>query len=82
MMGCDGLRTDATAEALVRKGAKAVVGWSGPVSPSHTDEATQRLLQHLLIDGLTVEEATAQTMAEVGPDPEYESRLLVYPSKG
>lgn len=82
MMGCDGLRTDATAEAFVRKGAKAVVGWSGPVSPNHTDAATERLLQHLLIDGLAIQEAVRQTMAEVGPDPEYESRLLVYPSKG
>ena len=82
MMGCDGLRTDTTAETFVRKGAKAVVGWSGLVSPNHTDAATERLLNHLVTDGLTVEEATAQTMAEVGPDPEYESRLLVYPSKG
>jgi hypothetical protein len=82
MMGCDGLRTDTTAEAFVHKGAKAVVGWSGPVSPSHTDAATERLVNHLVTDGLTVEEATARTMAEVGPDPEYKSRLLVYPSKG
>jgi hypothetical protein len=79
MMGCDGLRTDATAEAFVRKGAKAVVGWSGRVSASHTDAATERLLQHLLIEEHTSREAVARTMAEVGPDPQYHSTLVYYP---
>jgi hypothetical protein len=82
MLGCDGLKTDTAAEAFVRKGAKSVVGWSGRVSAKHTDAAGEQLLWHLLADGLSTESAVARTMAEVGPDPEYESRLLVYPSKG
>ena len=48
----------------------------------HTDAAAEHLLRHLLVDGLTTQGAVARTMAEVGPDPDYESRLLVYPSKG
>ena len=82
MLGCDGLITDTTAEAFVRKGAKTVVGWNGRVSAKHTDAAGEHLLRHLLADGLSTEGAVARTMSEIGPDPEYESRLLVYPSKG
>jgi NAD(P)-dependent dehydrogenase (short-subunit alcohol dehydrogenase family) len=81
LMGCDGLKSDAMAEAFVQKGAKAVVAWDGLVSPQHTDAAIERLLQHLLKDGLTLQEAVAQTMAEVGPDPSYESVLRLYPSE-
>ena len=79
MMGCDGLKFEATAEAFVRKGAKVVVGWSARVSAEHTDAATEHLLRHLLIDKLGPQEAVAQTMAEVGWDPQYGGRLLAYP---
>ena len=80
IMGCDGLRSDAMAEAFVQKGAKAVVAWDGLVSPGHTDAAIERLLQYLLKDRLTLQEAVAQTMTELGPDPSYESVLRLYPS--
>ena len=79
VMGCDGLGTATAAEAFIRKGASSYVGWSGPVSAAHTDAATERLLQYLLIDQLAVRDAVAQTMAEVGPDPQYDSTLLLYP---
>jgi len=81
IMGCDGLRSDTMAEAFVQKGAKAVVAWDGLVSPQHTDAAIERLLQYLLKDRLTLQEAVTQTMAEVGPDPSYESVLRLYPSE-
>ena len=79
LMGCDGLITNAAAEAFVSKGAKTVVGWSGRVSAEHTDAAAEHLLRHLLADGLTTQGAVARTMAEVGPDPTYGSTLLYYP---
>jgi len=82
MMGCDGLTSDTAAEAFVQKGASAFVSWSGPVSAGHTDAATERLLGHVLTDGLTIQEAVAQTMAELGPDPSYDTTLLVYPPEG
>ena len=82
LMGCYGPITDLTAQAFVRKGAKAVVGWSERVSAKHTDAATERLLQHMLIEGHTTRDAVNLTMAEVGPDPDYGSTLDVYPSKG
>jgi hypothetical protein len=58
------------------------VSWSRRVSASHTDAATQRLLEKLLVDGLPVGEAVAQTAAEVGPDPLYGAELRVLPDEG
>ena len=77
MMGCDGLRSQRTAEAFLNRGASAFVSWSKPISASHTDMTTEALLQRLLIDDLPVEEAVAQTAAEVGPDPVYEGELRI-----
>jgi hypothetical protein len=82
LMGCDGLKSLETADAFLERGAQAFVSWSGPVSATHTDAATENLLQHLLIDGLSLEEAIAQTTAEVGPDPSHGSTLLVHPPGG
>ena len=79
LMGCDGLRSNKMAEAFVRKGAEAFISWDAHVSTDHTDAATERLLQHLVIDNLGVQEAVARTMSEVGPDPSFGSQLLVYP---
>jgi hypothetical protein len=81
LMGCDGLTSHETAEAFVERGARAFVSWSGPVSAAHTDAATERLLQHLLMGGLKIPEAVTQTMADVGPDPTYDSVLRLYPSR-
>lgn len=82
LMGCDVLRGERLAGAFVEKGAGAVVGWDGPVSASHTDAATLNLLEHLLNGAVTVQQATEAAMAEVGPDPFYESGLLSYPPEG
>ncbi|MBI2912644.1 MAG: hypothetical protein HYY03_01850 [Chloroflexi bacterium] len=77
MMGCDGLRSQRTAEAFLNKGAGAFVSWSKPVSAAHTDRATERLLEKLLMEGLPAADAVAQTAAEVGPDPTYGAELRI-----
>jgi hypothetical protein len=82
LMGCDGLATETIAEALVDRGAKAVVSWSGLVSGDHTDVATEALLRHLVTEGLPLREAVDKTETEVGPDPAYESVLRLYPPEG
>ncbi|OGO51528.1 MAG: hypothetical protein A2148_01220 [Chloroflexi bacterium RBG_16_68_14] len=79
LMGCNGLTSNTLAKAFVERGAKQVASWDGLVSASHTDAAAERLLEHLLVEGLSLEEAVARTMAEVGPDPTYQSKLLSYP---
>jgi hypothetical protein len=75
MMGCDGLRSDETAQAFLARGAEAFVSWSKPISASHTDAATQRLLELLLVRRLSVPEAVARTAADLGPDPLYGGEL-------
>jgi hypothetical protein len=82
LMGCDGLRSQTTAQAFLDKGASAFVNWSKAVSASHTDAATERLLEKLVIDGLPVGDAVAQTAAELGPDPSYGAELRVLPDGG
>jgi len=78
LMGCDGLVSPVTGQAFLEAGASAFVSWTKPVSASHTDGATERLLEKLVTDGLGIEDAVAETAAEVGADPYYggELRLL------
>jgi hypothetical protein len=80
MMGCDGLMYTPMAEAFVKKGAKVYIGWNGPVSASHTDQATTQLLQHLITEKQTIKQAVENTKNEVGPDPADGSILLYYPN--
>jgi hypothetical protein len=79
MTGCSGLTYTIMAEAFIKKGAKAYIGWSGGVLASHSDQATILLLKHLLKEKQTVNKAVKETMNEVGPDPIDKSILLCYP---
>jgi len=85
MMGCEGLSNTvekdaiAMAEALIKKGAKVYIGWSGDVSATHTDQATIRLLDHLITEKQTIKQAVTETMKEVGSDPIDGSILRYYP---
>jgi hypothetical protein len=80
VMGCEGFLTERTAQTFVNDmGAKAYISWNESVSAGHTDKATEVLLRHLLIEKNTASQAVLLTMADVGPDPVYKSRLLAYP---
>ena len=79
LMGCDTLTYPSLAKALHKKGAKAIIGWNGPVLASHTDTATTTLLKCLIIEKQTIGQAIQNTMKEVGPDPAYNSILQYYP---
>lgn len=78
LMGCGGPTSQATANALLQRGAKSFVTWTGPVSGSHSDAATERLLQLMLIEGLPTVDAVLQTDAEVGPDPASGAKLRIF----
>lgn len=84
MMGCNGLdkydRSKTTVQAFIRKGAKVVIGWDEAVGVEQTDIATNRLLNHLLIENQTIKDAVNATNTDVGPDPTYRSVLKYYPS--
>ncbi len=81
MMGCNGLTYTDMAEAFIQRGAKVYISWSNAVLASHTDLATTRLLQHLLTDQRTVDEAIEDTYRDVGANLTYTSRLLAYPKE-
>ena len=77
-MGCDSLKYTSMAEAFIERGAKAYIGWTGPVSSSHTDKATSHLLQKLIIENRTLGKAFQETMMKVGPDPFHNSTLAFH----
>lgn len=79
VMGCNGLTYEDMAEAFIEKGASVYVGFRNPVSASHTDQTTARLLQHYVGEGLTLKDSMTKTYEEVGPDPAYDSVMLYYP---
>jgi hypothetical protein len=79
MMGCQGFINAEGAEAFAARGARAFIGWDGLVSANHTDEATQTLLRYLIVQDQEPADAIARTMAEVGPDPDYQSQLVSRP---
>jgi hypothetical protein len=77
MMGCDGLRSQRTAQAFLDKGASDFISWSKPVSAPHTDAVTERLLELLVSEGLDPAAAVSQTASELGPDPTYHAELRI-----
>jgi len=79
MMGCEGLSNTWMAQAFVEKGAKVYIGWDKGIFFSHADAATINLLQYLLLEKQTINQAVENTMKEVGADPAENSLLAYYP---
>ena len=79
MMGCEGLKNTKMAEAFIEKEAKVYVGWTRSISASYTDQATACLMQHLVAEKQSIEQAINSTIEDVGPDQMYSSQLTYYP---
>ncbi len=84
LMGCKSLNKSTMAEALERKGAKAVIGWTNWVDSAYTDHFTARVLQYLLAeDRDTIGGAVTRVNEEIVdlvPDPARAiSKLDYYP---
>jgi hypothetical protein len=77
--GCYGLQGSDLAAAFIAKGAKVVVGWTGLVELTHTDQALSVFLQSFVGQGMSIQKAVDTTMQAVGPDPTYGSILSYYP---
>ena len=67
------------ADTLIRKGARAFIGWDGEVQAKHTDTAVTELLKLMFNESLEAEEAVEKVREHVGPDPFYKSQLYYYP---
>jgi len=81
MMGCDGLHFEDVAQSFIQKGASTYIAWDASVMLGYVDSASSVLIDKLCSDELTVKEAVAQTMAETGTDPVYNSVLKYYPGQ-
>jgi hypothetical protein len=57
LMGCNSLNQTSMAEALVSRGAKVVVGWTGDVTASDTDASVLNLLELMLDEAYTIQGA-------------------------
>jgi hypothetical protein len=78
LMGCNALYWPDLARAFIQRGASAVVGWTGVISGSETDEATTILLTQYVKMKMPLENAISETNAEMGIDSLSESRLSYY----
>jgi hypothetical protein len=67
------------ADAFVRQGALAVIGWDSLVSLSFSDQASLRLIKALTVERMSVSKAVEATNQAFGPDPIYNSHLAFYP---
>jgi len=76
-MGCNSLNVTCKemAEAFIKKGATIYIGWTGLVSPSHTDNETIKLLRGLLVENKTFSDA----INSLKSDPLYMSKMEYYP---
>jgi hypothetical protein len=79
LMGCFGVYSSELPQAFIDRGASVVIGWDGLVSLEYTDKITLTLLENMLLEEMSIEEAVKATMRREGPDPYNNSILLYYP---
>jgi hypothetical protein len=83
LMGCNSLNTTSMAKALVGRGAKVVIGWTGWVEANYTDTFTIKLLQLLLAENPeTIKGAVDKINYQIShsdPNP-FNAKLAYYPT--
>ncbi|MEM2759482.1 MAG: hypothetical protein QXU32_04725 [Nitrososphaerales archaeon] len=77
--GCNSLSNTSLADALLQRGADAVIGWDETVSSGHNDAALLSTLRSLMVEKSSVSDAVQLTMKVYGPDPHYSSTLKYFP---
>ena len=77
---CYSLFTRDIADALGRRGLSIFIGWEGPVTLEHMDEALKLLIDKVFRGKLTWVEAVREVNEELGPDPIYgeELKIVIY----
>jgi hypothetical protein len=79
VMGCNGLTFSDMADAFTEKGAKTYIGWSDAILGTRNDPAITRLLEHLITEKQTIENAIMNTMKEFEPTQTDYSVLRYHP---
>ncbi|MET1102370.1 MAG: hypothetical protein ABWW69_07860 [Pyrodictiaceae archaeon] len=74
---CYSLYTTQIADVLAEKGLSAFIGWRGPVTLQHMDEALEKLVEKAIGDHEPWPQAVAEVNRELGPDPLYNETLKI-----
>ncbi|MEM3699769.1 MAG: hypothetical protein QXL57_02735 [Candidatus Bathyarchaeia archaeon] len=82
-MGCWSLKSnyEEMAQAFIKKGAKAYIGWTDALSMAHSDNSTIRFLQYLLENNMTISDAVDKCNTFHDPVIYYHAELSYYPSQ-
>jgi len=73
--GCSTLKNTSMAESFLKKGASEVVGWSDLVSSSDNDRALLRLLEKILVEEKSTQNALDEVMNGWRSDPKFNSTM-------
>jgi len=76
LAGCNGTATPYDVQRFFQKGVKAYIAWNGYVDLTHSDQATQRLIEALCQENHDPKTAVAEVNEEIGPDPYFQSELV------
>jgi hypothetical protein len=79
-MGCYSLQRSDLAEAFIQKGAGTYLGWDGNITLEYVDEATINLIENLCRNSMNIKQAITSTVAEIGPEPVYDTQFACYPA--
>jgi hypothetical protein len=80
MMGCATAHNADMAQSFVAKGASVYIGWSASVCLNYVDQATENIIDELIVKRTAVGLALSNTVDKVGLDPEYNAYPRYYPS--
>jgi hypothetical protein len=78
MGGCSTLKNDSMANALIKRGASKVVGWSDLVSSSDNDQALLQILENMADEKLSVTDATNKVRETFTLNPKYAATLGIF----
>jgi len=81
-MGCESLKPDCEgmADAFIKKGAKAYIGWTDSISILHSDNSTVTFLKYLLVNNMTIHAAISECNKIHDPEG-FSGKLSCYPSE-
>ena len=77
-MACAAFYNDDLADAFMKRGASAYLGWDVSVGLSYVEKATVALVEKLCTEEMTIAQAVTSTMEEEGPDPNNNAFLKYY----
>jgi len=76
--GCSTLKNTSLAESFLKKGASEVVGWSDVVSSSDNDRALLKLLEKILVEEKSTQNALEEIMNGWKSDRQYNSTMQYF----